>query len=274
MTAEEILVMFDSSKNKRMDKLSAIEAIQYVLDGRHNESKVITPKQICKVIQDITHADPLARNAIRENAQARHCAMYVLYKDCFYTYRNIGRFFNQNHMTVMNAVIVFHSKIEESPMLKSLYSEVRIKLGIVKNDDESRINVSKRWKGYISPEKRKAANEAMRSLKAKRFMMQNCVILAIKEVFKGDPISTDRKACNVLPRHCAMYFLHVHENRTIKSISEVFNKDLTTVRHGICSFMDILSYDDTIIDNYKKVALMLNVEPIFKSRKSSNSVAI
>jgi chromosomal replication initiator protein len=73
---------------------------------------------------DVTRQELTGNSRVKNVAQARHVAIYLIKTITDISYPSIGRIFNRNHATVISSVEVIKKKISTSPAVEIEISEL------------------------------------------------------------------------------------------------------------------------------------------------------
>ena len=142
---------------------------------------------ICDAVAVVTKADPMAKNRIRENVDARRIAYKICRDVLNITYIRIAKYFEKNHASVLHGLKHFEDLFQTDKEFRNNYNAVMKVIGSVEFSDNPIIDPNNIIVDYVNLQTetmniRQKYNLLLRSLNIK-------VIEKIDELLK--PIHND-----------------------------------------------------------------------------------
>lgn len=95
------------------------------------------------------------------------------------------------------------------------------------------------------------------------------VINRVAKVFNMNPILITKKGRyreNVLARNMCFYILHVHYKQKSAQIAPYFNRDRTTVLHGINTFVNDVEVVPFYMEKYEEVRRKIKIPKLYSEK--------
>jgi len=142
---------------------------------------------ICDAVAVVTKADPMAKNRIRENVDARRIAYKICRDVLNITYIRIAKYFDKNHASVLHGLKHFDDLFQTEKDFRNNYNAVMKVIGSIEFSENPIIDPNNIIVDYVNLQTetmniRQKYNLLLRSLNIK-------VIEKIDELFK--PIHND-----------------------------------------------------------------------------------
>lgn len=205
-------VYFSMSDDERKYKLANLQK-NIIMKTVNNDIEII-----CDAVAVVTKADPMTKDRVRENVDARRICYKICRDVLNLTYIRIAKYFNNNHATVLHGLKHFDALFETDKEFRRNYNAVMKVISSVEFQDTPIIDPSDILVDYIDLQ-----SETM-DLKQKYEVLLRSLHLKVTDKLDEmlTPIDTELLHKIIQDDNCSREL-----NRTIGKVLQVKVKNLT-----------------------------------------------